>query len=265
MEETFYPDVFDGLGFLPREYGAVQIFVEPVERNGFGRAVAEIWLQASFNPLPSEASVAVMAGEGATATELARLPLGDLSGGKVVRWRLPLMLEMGVERLCFQVSAVPPPEAARVRVNRSQDAANRGPRLNEIELTKGLSGADAIASSIVRTVALNAMVMPFGYVGVSYVRGSPGEQEFVSSPIGLPVEDMPHGFLANVIAGQPEQLDALQVDLMWEPGWPTLRPETAIRRRLGKKEQPRERTCFTCGASVLDDAVAGCPSCGSLL
>lgn len=258
----FYPDVFDGLGFLPREYGAVQVFVEPIERDARGHAAAEVWMQACYEPIPSDATLSVLPGDGSLGTELLRLPLPDLSGGRAVRWRIPLAVTLEVERLCFRVSAPEPPGAERVRSNRRQQAGGNGPSVAELGLSQGAGGSD-LASAMAQTAALTAIAMPFGYVVGVLPGDGADDQEFVSSPIGLPVEDMPTGFIARVSAGQPEPLDSPALDVMWEPGRPMPRPETAIRRRVGRKEQSVERVCLSCGNRTDSPSASSCPLCGA--
>ncbi|MHB8873876.1 MAG: hypothetical protein ACYC8T_09355 [Myxococcaceae bacterium] len=258
----FFPDVFDGLGFLPREYGAVQIFVEPVERDPRGRATAEVWLQAAFDPLPSEAFLAVVTGDGSAGIEVVRLPMTDLSGGRAVRWRLPITIGPDADRLCFKVSAVEAPGSERVRANRRQDASARGPDISDMGLAQH-AGGGGLASAVAQSAALTAMALPFGYVAWVNPGDDLGDQEFVSSPIGLPVEDMPHGFVARVVAGEPESLESPQLEVMWEPGKAMPRAETAIRRRAGHKEQVTERVCLSCGHRTESARASSCPACGS--
>lgn len=50
MDESLLPDILDQVGRQPREFGTVQLHVDPVVRSPEGtRATASIWLQGAFS------------------------------------------------------------------------------------------------------------------------------------------------------------------------------------------------------------------------
>ncbi|WP_224249866.1 hypothetical protein [Hyalangium gracile] len=100
-----HEDFLDHTGRTPREFGAIHVHVEPVVRGPSGAAVATVWLQSAFEPLlPSDGlHVVARLAEDKGELSLERLPLPALTGGKVVRWSLPLSLPQNVEELQFRI------------------------------------------------------------------------------------------------------------------------------------------------------------------
>src|SRR5688572_28930985 len=101
MDDSLLPDSLDQVGRQPRDFGAVQLHVDPVVRAGEGpRATASIWLQGAFTPMAPDASLRVL--DAVTRREVLRTPLPSLERGQVLRWTLPLSLDAEVRELLFQ-------------------------------------------------------------------------------------------------------------------------------------------------------------------
>ncbi|MDC0707137.1 hypothetical protein POL68_01515 [Stigmatella sp. ncwal1] len=113
-----HEDFLDHTGRTPREFGSVHIYVEPVVRAPSCAAVATVWLQSAFEPLLTTDTlhvVAILADKNGELS-LQRLSLPDLSGGKVVRWSLPLsLLSQDVSSKRHAARALPPGFVAPVQ------------------------------------------------------------------------------------------------------------------------------------------------------
>jgi|GEM_PF-4719840 len=247
MDESLHPDILDALGRQPREFGAVQLHVEPVRRLVDGtEARAVIWLQAAFAPLPPSMSLRVV--DAVTRREVRRGGLPSLEGGKVLRWVLPLTLEADMKELLFLLEAPVPEDATRVRPPwRLFDT------LEQVEvqpaarpLSSTLLRAGVFASTGVGLPALAVALAPSMGLGP----GEPGTRRHVARA-------MPEGFIAAVTSGAFTQDFEPGSTLIWEPGQDV---DTARWAEATDATENAARVRCTCGAVAPRDAEF-CPRC----
>jgi hypothetical protein len=80
------------------------LFVEPVKGDNSGNAIATLWLQAAFEPVGSGILTVVNPDtDNADVLELLSCQLPDLTGGKAVRWCLPMRIPLETRALLFRV------------------------------------------------------------------------------------------------------------------------------------------------------------------
>ncbi|WP_163867547.1 hypothetical protein [Myxococcus eversor] len=247
MDESLLPDILDALGRQPREFGGVQLHVEPVLRAVDGtEARAVIWLQAAFTPLPPSMSLRVV--EAATRREVWRGSLPSLEGGKALRWVLPLSLEADVKELLFLVEAPVPEDATRVRPPwRLFDT------LEQVEvrpvarpLSSTLLRAGVLATTGVGLPALAVTLAPSMGLGP----GEPGTRRHAARA-------MPEGFLADVKPGLFTRDSEPGSAVIWEAGQVL---DTARWAEAVGAVEDAERVRCACGAVAPRDAEF-CPRC----
>ncbi|MFY2558131.1 hypothetical protein ACN469_10905 [Corallococcus terminator] len=247
MDESLHPDILDTLGRQPREFGAVQLHVEPiVQAPGGTEARAVVWLQAAFTPLPPSVSLRVV--DAVTRRELWRGGLPSLEGGKVMRWVLPLSLEADMKELLFLLHAPVPEDATRVRPPwRLFDT------LEQVEvrpaarpLSSTLLRAGVFASTGFGLPAIAITLAPSMGLGPS----EPGTRRHAARA-------MPEGFIADVTPGPFTQDSEPGNTLIWEPG--QVLDAARWAEASGSAEGTESVRC-ACGAVAPRDAEF-CPRC----
>lgn len=263
-----YEDFLDHTGRTPREFGAVHIHVEPVVRGPSGDAVATVWLQSAFEPLIATDSLHIVAWLTDNRGELSlkRLPLPALAAGKVVRWSLPLSLPEGLSELQFRVESKLHPKATRVRPAWKLFDTLEIPKESDMR-SPSMSVEFDIADSVKDSVLSGGLSFSFA------VKTNAGSS--LSQDVSLKrhaAREMPPGFVAAVVEGTHERLEAPHTEAVWEPGRPlpepVLVPAPAVRR---EEEAPRAaagkpRTCFACGFEgplAEYERARSCPRCDS--
>ncbi|MFP2904385.1 hypothetical protein ACLESD_04885 [Pyxidicoccus sp. 3LFB2] len=248
MDESLLPDILDQVGRQPREFGALQLHVDPVVRAAEStRATASIWLQGAFTPMAPNASLRVL--DAATRRELLCAALPSLERGQVLRWTLPLSLDSEVRELLFQPVAPVPDGAVRVRPPwRLFDT------LELVKETHVAAKTDFITGAAVR--------LALGRLPAAALLGA------ASSPVQEQLRTkqhaaraMPDGFVAEItsgsqVAGATEAPEAVTV---WEPGQsfdaaPWRESPSALH------EGDARRVRCACGMVASRDAEF-CPSC----
>jgi hypothetical protein len=280
-----HADFLDHTGRTPREYGAVHIHAEPVVRGPSGNAVATVWLQSAFEPLLTTDSLHIVARLAQSQGELSlkRLPLPSLAGGKVVRWRLPLSLQVDVAELLFLVESKLHPKAQRVRPAWKLFDTIEVP--NESELQNSLADPlSSIALNIAGAAALTVLAGGGGAGAARSIRSAVSmlsdagktalsEKTHAAGAAPLTVHAaraQPPGFISQVTQGVPEPLHEPRLEVLWEPGQPL--PEAfQVPLPTPRKEEPaaradqgRMRTCYTCGFEGLTsdyERAVSCPRC----
>ncbi|MCP3166305.1 hypothetical protein [Myxococcus qinghaiensis] len=247
MDESLHPDILDALGRQPREFGAVQLHVEPIlQPPGGTEARAVIWLQAAFAPLPPSMSLRVV--DAVTRREVRRGGLPSLEGGRVLRWVLPLTLDADMKELLFLIEAPVPEDAMRVRPPwRLFDT------LEQVEvqpvarpLSSTLLRAGVFASTGVGLPALAVALAPSMGLGPA----EPGTRRHVARA-------MPEGFIAAVTPGVFTKDAEPGSTLIWEPGQDL---DTARWAEATDATENAARVRCTCGAVAPRDAEF-CPRC----
>ncbi|NTX16008.1 hypothetical protein HUA76_35085 [Myxococcus sp. CA056] len=243
MDESLLPDILDALGRQPREFGAVQLHVEPIRRSPDGtEARAVIWLQAAFTPLPPSTSLRVV--DATTRREVRSGSLPSLDGGKVLRWVLPLSLAADVKELLFLLEAPVPEDATRVRPPwRLFDT------LEQVEVqpvARPLSSTLLRAGVFASTGVLAITLPPSTGLGP----GEPRTRRHAARA-------MPEGFVADVTPGPFTQDSEPGSTVIWEPGQ-TL--DTARWVEATGAAEGLERVRCACGAVAPRDAEF-CPRC----
>jgi hypothetical protein len=261
-----YEDILDHTGRTPRELGSVHIHVEPVVRGPSGEAVAKVWLQSALEPLFPTDSLHVIARLADNRGELSlkRLPLPALDGGKVVCWSVPLSLPADLSELQFRVESKPHPKASRVRPVWKL--------LETLEIRKESEMRPATANIEFDLTGSIGDTLSSGGLSLSFnVATTPGSS--LASDVAVKrhaPRELPPGFVASVIEGTPELLDAPRVEKMWEPGQPLPEVAPALVPTWGKEEQAPQpsrsalRICFSCGFEgprAEYERARSCPSC----
>lgn len=265
----FYADVLDHTGRIPREFGSHHLHVETVTRGPWGNAVAALWLQGAFEPLPpSDASVVVMARQktGLTQKMLGQFTLPRLEGGRVVRWRLPLSVPAEFDELHFEVSSKLHPKAERVRPAWKLMDTIEQPRESVL---KGQPVSPEFGINVTRSVV--GTVLSGGLsLSVSVGLGASGEANLreavrVTRHAAAP---SPTAFIAAVVDGAVEPLSEPQAETIWSPGMPL--PEASVTPAwqpapAAPAARPKDtRTCYTCyfeGPSDTYSRATMCPMC----
>ena len=224
-----YPDVLDPTGRTPRELGPVQIHVERVEADAHGSALAVIWLQCAFEPVPAGHLVigAVPASEESRDERpVGRWPLPNLSGGAVVRWQLPFTIRDS-ERLWMRVECARFDGAERVRepwvLFETPDGLPSGPETPDV--------AAAIAGHAL------------GPIGMWLIRAAArGIVEAGTRDPPPPARD-PRPAALHVAVRRRQKVDGVRASLevMWKPGQPLPAPmDTTTEPTAVRASQPRE-------------------------
>ncbi|WP_163999346.1 hypothetical protein [Pyxidicoccus caerfyrddinensis] len=249
MDESLLPDILDQVGRQPREFGTVQLHVDPVVRSPEGtRATASIWLQGAFTPMAPDASLRVLDAE--TRRELMRAPLPSLERGQVLRWSLPLSLDVEVRELLFQPVAPVPEGAVRVRPPwRLFDT------LELVKETRAVGNTDLLAAGAAVSLAMGRLP-----VGALLRASSASVQEEIRTKQHA-ARAMPDGFVVEVTAGPASEAptEAPAAITVWEPGQPF---DAAPWRESSSalREGDSRRVQCTCG-KVSPRGTEFCPSC----
>jgi hypothetical protein len=175
-----------------------------------------------------------------------------------MRGRVPLHIPAGVAQVLFGVESQVLEKAERVRPAWKLFSTWTQPRIES-----GGGGFDPGGFLLA-----NAIALPLGFVVVPL----PGPS--VSSETRGKVEkpyELPPGFVAKVVSGEPEALDAPQWSELWRPGQPMPAPATsswgnAPATTTTASPSGKRRTCDGCGFSGRMEDFAGdrfCPSCGT--
>ncbi|MBZ4416396.1 hypothetical protein [Myxococcus sp. RHSTA-1-4] len=249
MDESFLPDILDQVGRQPREFGTVQLHVDPVVRAPEGtRATASIWLQGAFSPMAPGASLRLLDAE--TRREVLHVPLPSLERGQVLRWTLPLSLDADVRELLFQPVAPVPEGAARVRPPwRLFDT------LELVKETRVVGNTDFITAGAAVSLAMGRLP-----VGALLRASSASVQEQIRTRQHA-ARAMPEGFVVEVTSGPAPQApsEGPAAVTVWEPGQPfDAAPWRDSLSALHEGDSRRVRC--ECG-TVAPRGTEFCPSC----
>jgi hypothetical protein len=252
MAESF-PDLLDHLGKTPREFGAVHVHVEPVARGEGGRAVATVWLQAAFAPLAPEAATLMVLEH---TWELPRL-----EGGVVMRGQLPLSVPAEAQKLMFVVTSRLHEKAERVRPAWKLFDTWEMPHEERGGGDDGLDGLAGIALANVVALPLGFAVIPTGLLSHSAAGATRSRAKVHKAT------ELPPGFVAEVVRGTPEELEAPVWTEVWRPGQEL--PRAAFSVWGGEVALPQvasgSRRCGSCDFSGKRADFGGdryCPQCG---
>jgi hypothetical protein len=262
---AWYDDILDLLGRTPRELGCVQLHAGPVARDGSGRAVATLWLQAAFEPLPpGTIALAAAAADGgpAAAPTPNRIALPPLAGGRVVRLRVPVSVGADAARLRFEVDCPVGADARRVRAPWKL--------LDTIEMVKTEEAPSDGLNVLAANVALNAALLPLGYVGMTNIGiGSGGGGSTIRTVTHAARTQAPF-VEVDVVEGEAGALSAPEAEEVWRPGQPV--PEPAPLQAIAPAPPPaskapaERRSCLACGYredAPGADSARYCPACGA--
>ncbi|HVE84457.1 MAG TPA: hypothetical protein VND93_16490 [Myxococcales bacterium] len=240
------PDVLNSAGLTPHEVGWLQLHAEPVLRADDGRAVAELWVQAAFDP-PGSGWLEVV--DAATGDLVGEVPLPPVANGATIRWRIPLQLGPGVASLRFRVDAPIPEDAQRVR--------SPWKLLDTIELRlpedDDAGGGLALAARM-SGLALGGMA---GAAVVAATKRTPGPARRASGMKVHPASARPRDVVSEVVpAGPEEKFDAV-IETLWLPG--DALEGDALKQRL-RAHRSQGPICPTCGAELVPGGEF-CPRC----
>jgi hypothetical protein len=249
-----FPDVLDHLGKTPRELGAIHIHVEPIVRGSDGAAVATVWLQAAMLP---------MAPGGTLRVQDLTLPLPELGDGRVIKGLVPLTLPLDVAELSFTVQCEPAKNAERVRQAWKLFDTFEIARESEMKSYGGDS------SGMGGLLLANALTLPLGVVVIPTGGGGGGGSLAESTRTTVhKARTLSAGFVAPVVAGEPDRAAAVR----WNVAWSPKEPLPAITRHVIAPTGPAEgsgksgrRICGACGFSGRREDFGTdryCPTCG---
>ena len=252
-----FPDVLDHLGKTPREFGAVHIYVEPVVRAEDGYACATIWLQAALVPLAARGMIEVLA---------TRVPVPELADGSVMQAKVPLAVSPGVEEVSFGVQCEAPKNAARVRQAWKLFDTFEIPKESEMKTYNDDSagiGVGGLFLANALTLPLGAIVIPRGGASVGG-----GLAESTRATVHK-ARTLTAGFVAKVVAGDPERITTVAWTRIWRPGQPlptVAAPVLVLQPIAAKTNDPSSRrVCSGCnfsGRRVDFGTDRYCPNCG---
>ncbi|QSQ26994.1 hypothetical protein JY651_19660 [Pyxidicoccus parkwayensis] len=252
MDESLLPDILDQVGRQPREFGAVQLHVDPVVRAPEGtRATASIWLQGAFTPMAPGASLRVL--DAATRREVLHARLPSLERGQVLRWTLPLSLDAEVRELLFQPVAPVPEGAVRVRPPwRLFDT------LELVKETRPVVNTDLLAAGTAVSLAMGRLPV------AALLRASSASVREEIRTKQHAARALPDGFVAEVTPGQGVASEASsegsEAITVWEPGQPFDAAPWRESSSTLRDGDVRRVQCGACGA-VAPRQAEFCPSC----
>ncbi len=269
--DDYYADVLDHVGRPPREFGAIHLHVEPLTRNPLGQATAVLWLQSAFEPASETTPSLLVMGRqknGPVHRMLGQFPLPSLSGGRVVRWRLPFALHPEIDEVHFQVNSRLHPQAERVRPAWKLFDTLEIPKESDMkpvssEMGMGIDLGDSLLNSVMS-----------GGVSVTFQLGlgpqvSPGLDRSLAVKRHAAAR-LPPAFIAAVVEGPLEPLSEPHIELIWEPGM-RLPPASAAPSwgtapipPMPPSAQRALRTCYACGFEgprAEHERATMCPRC----
>ena len=249
------PDVLHSAGLTPHEVGWLQLHAEPVLRGSDGKAVAELWLQAAFHP---PGSGRVVMEDAATGDVVAEALLPAVSGGAVVRWRIPLSLGPGVAAVRYHVDGAEVPEdAVRIRAPwRLLDTIEL--RLPEEDQVSGLDISAQLAEGAAAVAMTAGLIGPEAGMLARRLRSTARRSGVRPSGMKVhPARQRLRDLASDVLtAGPYEKFDPI-IETLWMPGDAV--DSEALKKRL-HEHRPAGPLCPACGA-VLVPGGEFCPRC----
>lgn len=260
-----YPDVLDHLGKTPREFGTLQVHVEPVAvDDGWGWTA--VWFQAAFEPGDPNASFELFTHGGATALKLReaeRVP--RLDGGAVQKGLVRFRLPDDAAQVVLKVRCAEPGKAPRCRpawklfdtYEIAKESEMRAPATGGIDLGT--------------TVAGTLLGSPFGVMVMGFREKGPAPslRESVQTTVHK-AQALPDGFVVEVLrdAARP-QPPGQGFAPFWSPGQPLpqLAP-AALPARPSAAAAPPPSGRIECGRCGFSGKWADygsdkyCPDCG---
>ena len=262
-----HEDILDRIGLTPREYAWLHIHVEPVARNPSGRALATVWMQAAYEPgAPGTLLILDATVDAKGGAEQSRFPLPSLRHGQALKWLLPLQLPSSVERLVLVVQSSLAKSAERVRPAWKLFDTFEIPKESEMKTYNDDSagiGVGGLFLANALTLPLGAIVIPRGGASVGG-----GLAESTRATVHK-ARTLTAGFVAKVVAGDPERITTVAWTRIWRPGQPrppVAAPVLVLQPIAAKTNDPSSRrVCSGCnfsGRRVDFGTDRYCPNCG---
>ncbi|MFT3838142.1 MAG: hypothetical protein QM723_14265 [Myxococcaceae bacterium] len=262
-----FPDVLDHLGKTPREFGSVQVHLEPlIVDDGWGWTA--VWFQAAYAPADS-ASFEVVNAADPSAVLVAAQQVPELSDGRVWRGYLRFKVPDEVTQIALRVKSALLPRAERCRQAWKLFDTLEIPKESDL---RGASGGPSI--NIGTTVAASLLAAPLGFAVISFNTGGGDSGPSLAQQTRVSVHkarELPDFVLSDVVRDRPAPPPGQGFTVYWRPGEPmpeplpmVLPPRPAAAPAATKPKTGR-RECGKCGFSGKREDFGSdkyCPDCG---
>jgi len=248
-----FPDVLDGMGKTPREFGTVHVHFEGFQVVDGRRCVASVLSQAAF--VPCEPAVLHVFEGG---VEIARALVPALEDGRVVRQRIACVRAadgpLGVLVEAFEPSS----KASRVRQAWKLFDTFEIPKLSEMKPVRapgGLDVAGSIALSMATGPLLGAVVLRFDSTTTLPANNTTKVHRAM---------ELPQMLSGALLEGIAKPVEGVEEEILWQVGQPVPEPPPLVPIARQEAMPEEKRWCRHCsfeGSASEHRNARSCPRC----
>ena len=260
-----YPDVLDHLGKTPREFGGLQVHVEPVVvDDGWGWTT--LWFQAAFEPFDGTSNFTFVSTSPTQQVlrETQRVP--PLDRGAVLKGQVRFKLADDLTEVMLRVRSIV--------LDKSQRCRPAWKLFDTFEIAKESAMKPATGGGIdfAGSAAGSLMGAPFGVAVIAFEGGggaSPSLAQATATKVHK-ARQLPEGFVTPVVRDAPRaQPPGDGFSVVWMPGQPLPEPPPPVPvvRPVAVAVGPKDGRieCGRCGFGGKWADYGGdkyCPGCG---